>query len=287
MVPDLTADSFGSFVAVALKWVDLRPQLDPLTGAVSHDERTSGCSPADAAALEWALRLGESWQLPVVAVTAGPPGADAVLREAATQGVARLVRVAVGPDAPSDAVARALAPVFPVAAVVCCGDYSLDRGSGSVPAFLAHELAAAQALGLVGIAAEGAGSLVAERRLDGGRRERLRVTAPAVVSVEPAGVRLRRAPLAGIVAAQRAQVEVRTADAGPRHTTAVRVIRTTAYRPRPRVLPPPPADRGPRERLLALTGALVERTPPRVVKAGAEDAADELLQYLKSRGYLE
>src|SRR6266542_3284493 len=95
------------FVAVALKWVDLRPELDPLTGEVTHDVRTSGYSPADAAALEWALRLGESWQLPVVAVTAGPPEAEAVLREAAAQGVARVVRVAVGPGASSDVVGRA------------------------------------------------------------------------------------------------------------------------------------------------------------------------------------
>jgi len=271
-------------VAVALKWVDLRPQVDPLAGRVTHDARSSGFSPADAAALEWALRLGESWRAPVAAVTAGPPEAEAVLREAASHGVRRLVRVAVDAGAPSDLVARGLAPALAGAAVVCCGDHSLDRGSGSVPAFLAHELHAAQALGLTGLTAQGPGSLLAERRLDGGRREQLRVTAPAVVSVEPAGVRLRRAPLSGLVAARQAEVEV-CPTGGPRHATGVRVLRVSAYRPRARVLAPP-AGGDPRQRLLALTRALVERTPPRVVKAGADRAADELLDFLKARGYL-
>jgi len=273
-----------SFIAVALKFTDLHPEVDPLSGSVSRDARTSGFSLADAAALEWALRLGEEWQLPVTAVTAGPAEAEAVLREAAAFGVARLVRADAGPDAPSDAVARALAPVLAGAAVVCCGDYSADRGSGSVPAFLAHELGAAQALGLTGLDPGEPGSLTAQRRLDGGRRERLRVTAPAVISVEPSAARLRRAPLTGLVTAREASIEVTAGDAAD-PAARVRVVRTTPYRPRPKVLPPP-ADPAPRGRLLALTGALTERTPPRVVTAGPDEAANELIGYLKDKGYL-
>ena len=44
-----------------MKWVDRRPEVDPLTGAVHTDARTSGPSDADEAALEWALRIGEAW----------------------------------------------------------------------------------------------------------------------------------------------------------------------------------------------------------------------------------
>jgi len=133
------------FIAAVLKWVDLRPDVDPLEGTVRHDDRTSGFSLADAAALECALLLGEAWQLPVAAITAGPPGAQAVLRDAAAFGPRRLVLVTADIDAPSEAIAEALAPLLDGAAVVCCGDYSADRGSGSVPAFLAHQLEAAQA----------------------------------------------------------------------------------------------------------------------------------------------
>ena len=154
-----------SFVAVALKRVDLRPEVDPLTGAVRHDRRSSGLSLADAAALEWALRLGEAWELPVTAITAGPAEAQSVLRDAAAFGAGRLVRVREEADAPSEAVARSLAPLLGGAVVVCCGDYSADRGTGAVPAFLAGELAAAQALGLTRLTPEGAGVLVGQLSL--------------------------------------------------------------------------------------------------------------------------
>jgi len=277
------------FIAAALKWVDLRPDVDPLAGTVRHDSRTAGFSPADAAALEWALRLGEAWQLPVTAITAGPPGvsgssgAQAVLRDAAAFGPRRLVLVTADGDAPSEAIAGALAPLLDGATVVCCGDYSADRGSGSVPAFLAHQLKAAQALGLTGLTPGERGCLAAQRRLDGGRREHLRVTVPAVISVEPGAARLRRAPLAGLLAAQQAAIEV--ADGAVTHRHRVQVMRTAPYRPRPKMLAPP-RDPLPRARLLALTGALTERTPPRVVRAPCDEAADELVGYLKDRGYL-
>ena len=271
------------FIAAVLKWVDLRPDVDPLAGTVRHDDRTAGFSLADAAALEWALRLGEAWRLPVTAITAGPPGAQAVLRDAAAFGPRRLVLVTADIDAPSEAIAEALAPLLDGAAVVCCGDYSADRGSGSVPAFLAHQLEAAQALGLTGLTPRTPGCLIAQRRLDGGRREHLQVTAPAVISVEPGAARLRRASLSGLLAAREAVIEV--AEGAVTHGSRVQVMSTAPYRPRPKMLPPP-HDPLPRARLLALTGALTERTPPRVVRASCDEAADELISYLKDKGYL-
>ena len=271
------------FIAAVLKWVDLRPDVDPLEGTVRHDDRTSGFSLADAAALECALLLGEAWQLPVAAITAGPPGAQAVLRDAAAFGPRRLVLVTADIDAPSEAIAEALAPLLDGAAVVCCGDYSADRGSGSVPAFLAHQLEAAQALGLTGLTPRSRGCLIAQRRLDGGRREHLQVTAPAVISVEPGAARLRRASLSGLLAAREAVIEV--AEGAVTHGSRVQVMSTAPYRPRPKMLPPP-HDPLPRARLLALTGALTERTPPRVVRASCDEAADELISYLKDKGYL-
>ena len=273
-----------SFVAVALKRVDLRPEVDPLTGTVRHDRRSSGLSLADAAALEWALRLGEAWELPVTAITAGPAEAQSVLRDAAAFGAGRLVRVPEEAGAPSEAVARSLAPLLGGAVVVCCGDYSADRGTGAVPAFLAGELAAAQALGLTRLTPEGAGVLVGQRRLDGGRRERLRASAPAVISVEPGAARLRRAPLSGLMAASQATIETAATDRVT-DRRRVHVLRTVPYRPRPKTLPPPSGG-SPRDRLLALTGSESERTPPRVVRAAPEEAADELIRYLKDQGYL-
>jgi electron transfer flavoprotein beta subunit len=172
----------------------LRPEVDPLDAHVRTDPRTAGCSAADAAALEWALRAGERWNQPVLAVTAGPPEADRVLREAVAAGATRAVRIDLPTSAPSAVVATAIAAVLGAARItsVWCGDHSLDRGSGSVPAFLAAELGAAQALGLVDVELDArAGRVDAWRRLDRGRREHVRLDGPGVVSVEGSTARLR------------------------------------------------------------------------------------------------
>lgn len=272
-------------IAVCLKWVERRPDVDPLTGATHTDHRTSGASDADLAALEHALRLAEMWGDDVVAVTAGPAVADPMLREALAAGASRAVRVDLPDGASSEQVAAALAPVLSGASTVLCGDWSLDRGSGAVPALLAAHLGAAQALGLVTIDADGPGQVLASRRLDGGRRERLRVPAPRVLSVE-GGLRLRRAPLDGLLTAKAATVEVRSAP-GAHHAAPRPPAEAAPYRPRARELPPPPPDLSARERVLALTGALVERTPPELLTLEPAEAADRLLAQLRTWGYLQ
>ncbi len=287
-------------VVACVRIGDLRSRVDPLSGAVVRDQLGVGMTPADAAALEYAFRIAEAWAGHVVAVTVGPPSADPRLRDARALG-ATVLRVAV-PDPSSDqgyaedlgsderaeaiAIAAALAP-YGRPAVVMCGDRSADRGTGAFPAFLAHELGAAQALGLVAVATTDTPlTLVAERRLDGGWRERLSVACPAVCSVEGAGIRLRRASLTATLAAQPIEIpEIPSragehVGAGPMGLGAVR-----PFRPRTRVVPPPEGD-DPRLRLLALTGALVARDPPTVVgPIDASGAADALLDFLDRHGY--
>jgi electron transfer flavoprotein beta subunit len=272
-------------IAVCVKWVDLRPEVDPLTGAVRVDTRFFGVSDADQAALEWGLRLAADPGDRVVAVTAGPVGAEAALRDCLAAGAAEAVRIDLDPAAPSWVVAAGLARGVPGADLVLCGDWSLDRGSGSVPAFLAAELGAAQALGLVDLAVAPDGSLLAERRLDQGRRERLSVRPPAVASVEGGTAELRRAPLSAVLRARTAAIPV--VAVAVRQDERLSVEAAVPFRPRPRVLPPPPADLSTRERVLRLTGALVDRQPPQVLQLDPEAAADAILEHLRSWGYLD
>jgi electron transfer flavoprotein beta subunit len=288
-------------VVACLRVGDLRPRVDPLSGAVVRDELGIGLAAADAAALEYAFRLAGAWSGHVVVVAAAPASADPLLREVLALG-ATVLRVAV-PAPASDpgyaeglasderaeaaAIAAALVP-YGRPAVVLCGDRSADRGTGALPAFLAHELGAAQALGLVALAtSEPPLTLVAERRLDGGWRERLRIPCPAVCSVEGAGIRLRRASLTATLAAQPARVPAVVA--GPVSSDPGRIVLgpVRPFRPRTRVVPPP-ADDDPRLRLLALTGALVAHDPPTVVgPIDAAGAAEALLDFLRRHGYLD
>lgn len=270
-------------IAACLKLIDRRPEVVPLTADVHLNARTSGPSAADLAALEWALRLGEATRTEVLAVTAGPPAADAMLREALATGATRAIRVDLATRAPSESMAARIARALPASVdIVVCGDGSLDRGSGAVPAFLAAHRGAAQALGLVNLTIAGP-TLIAERRLDGGRRERLRVVPPAVLSFEGASARLRRASVDGAVHAREAAI---TVFSGPSSSPQRQPARTGPYRPRPRVLPSP-ADPDPRQRILSLTGALARHDPPQRLVLDPATAAERLLDQLRRWGYLD
>jgi electron transfer flavoprotein beta subunit len=296
----------GPLIVACLRIVDLRPAVDPLDGSVARDPLGVGLTPADAAALEHALRIAAAWGGRVLAVSVGPRSIDPVLHEVAALGV-DVVRVPaddeedghryVGELADDEGtLAKMLAAAIRPSGVpdlVLCGDRSADRGTGALPAYLAHEFHASQALGLVALDPGSPGTLVVERRLDAGWRERLRVRLPAVCSVEGAGVRLRRASLAGALAVDGVPIPVDRSlavaeaarhDTGPR---AVHVGGTLPFAPRTRVLPPPEGD-DPRLRLLSLTGALVAHDPPTVVyPADAAEAADVLLAFLARHGYVD
>ena len=285
-------------IVAALGWSWQKAEVDPLTGAVTAHRRDRGPSPSELAALEHALRLASRWDARVIAATVGPGDADAMLRDALAAGAAEALRVdsdggAVGPrpadlvggaHEPAAALGAALRQRYGVPDLVICGDRSADRGTGSFPAFLAAALGAAQALGVVRMEPEDDGALRVHRRLDGGRREVLLVRRPAVVSVEAAGLRLRRAGLPAVLASGDAVIPV----ALPPAATAarrVRVLDAHPYRPRPRELPGPCGSA--LHRTLELAGALAQRTPPTVLgPLPAGQAASELLAYLRRWGYL-
>lgn len=276
----LSSSAADMKIAVCLKWVDIRPEIDPLTGAVSDDPRWFGASAADQAALEWGLRIADATQGELEVVTAGPAGADDVLRAGLAVGATSSCRIEIDMNADSAQVAAALASVLGPVDLVLCGDWSLDRGSGSVPAFLAHHLGAAQALGCTTVGVGSGGRLEAERRLDRGRRERLRVPAPAVISMEGGSAELRRASMKAMLSAASAAIKVQTFSAAAKATTRTG---SGPFRPRPRRIAAPEGD-SVRERLVALIGANSDHEPPRARRLDPTSAADELLAQLASWG---
>jgi electron transfer flavoprotein beta subunit len=259
-------------IAVCWKWV-----------ALDDDVRWAGVSEADRAALEVALRLASAHDDVVLVVSLGPSEAEIGLRQALAAGAHEVLRIDASTELTSRAVAETLAIEIaasgPVRWVVC-GDYSPDRGSGSVPAFLAAELGVAQALGLVQVDVAGPG-ITARRRLDGGRREELAIDAPAVISVEGSIASLRRAPLAREMAAKAAPVTVRPGPAGPLDDDAL----VAPFRPRPRVMPAPAGDDA-----LARVRSLVQPTAAagrsETVVADPPEAAQRIVAALRAWGYL-
>lgn len=279
-------------IVACIKWTQLRVDIDPVHATVSPTNHGAGISAADASAIEVALRLGETLGQQVTVLTVGPAAADAALRDALASGADRVIRIDSGTDAPSDQIALALTEELTVGSVavdgplsfVVCGDVSSDRGSGAVPAYLADELGASQALGLIEVdtASAAGGTLQVLRRLDGGRRERLAVTVPAVLSVEGGVVDPRRAPLAAVLRAESATVEV----VAPRVQLRAEQVRLTPWRPRARVVPSPTGDHA-LSRIVALTGALSDRTPPRTLTLEPAAAAATIIEQLREWGYLD
>ncbi|WP_322750177.1 MULTISPECIES: hypothetical protein [unclassified Frankia] len=304
-----TGDILGLQVTVLVAHSPLAVEVDPLTGEVHIDERLSGLSAADQAACEWALRLGDAWSVPVAVLTVGPPAADATLRAVLAAGAARAIRVDTDADADADPRMVAAGVIAALRRdpdhgnpdhaqmtrtdIVVAGSWSPRRGSGAVPALVAAGLGrgrgrghgiggVAQALGLVSLAPTAPGVVEAERRIDGGRRERLRVRAPAVLSVDPGTAPLRRAGLRAVVAARRAPIDV-VRIALPASLPATRV----PLRPRPKVLLPPAATLPARERVRQLTSAGETRGTDRaVVRLDPPQAADRVLAALRAWGYL-
>jgi len=285
-------------IVAALSWSWRETEVDPLTGALRANLHDRGPSVPELAALEHALRLAERWDAQVVAASVAPAEADEMLRDALAVGAAQALRVEparwmarprpvglVGGEQESAvALAAALRQHYGVPDLVLCGDLAADRATGSFPAFLAASLGAAQALGCVRLEPVDGHVLRAHRRLDGGRREVLLVRPPAVVSVEAAGVRLRRAGLPATLARKDAVITVASTPAAAA-ARRIRIIGAHPYRPRPRELPVPTGTA--LRRTLELTGALAQRTPPTVVGPLPPDqAASELLVYLRRYGYL-
>jgi electron transfer flavoprotein beta subunit len=278
-------------VAVALRFTDASPTVDALSGEVETSPRTSGLSVADAGALEHGLRAAETLGARCVAVSLGSAAIEPMLRDVLAAGVDEALRVA-GPDpletvagdgaGEARAIAAAIRQRHGMPDLVLCGDRSADRGTGATPAFLAAELGAVQALGLVGFS-YGPDGLTGLRRLDAGRRERLAIPTPAVCSLEPTGIRLRRAPLPATLRARFAELPVAEVEVP---ASRVRIGARRPYRPRARILAAPREETA-HQRVLELTGALVERDPPTVSSPpDAAAAARELLTYLHDRGYL-
>lgn len=267
-------------LAVCWKWVSLDREHE-------LDERWAGVSAADEAALEVALSIGDALaadpsgtDTSITVIGLGPPDADDVLRRALATGATAVRRIDASPELDSRTVALALAGQVAGADLVVCGDYSIDRGTGSVPAFIAAELGVAQALGLVEIDTLAAARppLRVLRRLDGGRREVLDVPLPAVVSVEGSVARLRRAPLAASLAARSAPIEVVAGPHGRAPETEVH-----PYRPRPRTLPAPAGDTLSRVRSILDVGG--GDSHAETVTLDPHAAARRIIEQLREWGY--
>jgi len=270
-------------ILVPLKWSALRTEVDPLSGSATVTPGRFGPDPSSLAALAWALRLAGADTGAVTAVTIGPKAAEAGLREALALGAGKAMRIE-GPRDPEPLhVAALLAPLASDADLVVLGARSIDRGSAAAAPALAVLLERPSACGLLDAEFDG-DDLAVVRRLPAGRRERVRLSTPAVISVESGTITLERAALPAMLAANEATIDVIAPDRAAAAESAATVV---PYRPRPRNAPPPPTGEQPRDRIAALSGALDAGSHAQQLELPPEEAATEIVATLRRWGYLD
>lgn len=270
-------------------------EIDPLSGEIDAERTLHILNPADAAALEMALRLSRPGDT-VTALTVGPVDAEPVLREALAVGADHVLRLW---DDGETATRPAMSSVMLAAALrteslpdlVLCGWRTLSGGSGKVPALLGEYLNWPVVTDVVHLEIKAA-RVYFRRRLAKGARAEGEVTMPAILAFAAEDLRLRYASLPGLMAAQQAAIPVRTLpDLGlspldlafPTATVQV----TMPPRPRPRALFIPASDLPVHARVEQILAAGVSRRPASRVEGPPEAAAEAIFRFLCDHGFLE
>lgn len=270
-------------------------EVDPLTGEIDAARALHILNPADAVALEMALRLRREGDT-VNALTVGSEEADGVLREALAVGADSALRLwdetrTATKPAVTSVLLSAVLRTEGLPDLIFCGWRSLARGSGKMPALLGEYLNWPVVTAITHLEIQAA-RVYFQRRLVGGGRSEGEVTMPAVLAVAAENIRLRYASLPGLMNAKRATIPVRTLpDLGlsplDLRFPASTVHAVTPPRPRPRTLFIPNGQLSADERVAQIMSAGVSRKATRLVEAPAEEAAEEIIAFLAARGFLE
>jgi len=271
-------------------------EIDPLTGEIDAERTLHILDPADAAALEMALRLRRSGDT-VMALTVGPVEAEQVLREALAAGADSALRLwdeartSTKPAVTSMLLAAGLRTEG-LPDLVVCGWRSLARASGKLPALLGEYLGWPVVTDITQLDIQAA-RVSFQRRLARGGRSEGEVTMPAVLAVAADNVRLRYAGLPGLMQSRRATIPVRDLpDLGlsplDLNFPASTVHAATPPRPRPRTIFIPDSTLSPDERIgQILSAGVSSRSAAQVIEGPPEAMADAIIAFLADHGFLE
>jgi electron transfer flavoprotein beta subunit len=279
-------------IAVCIKWVPdpeypLRATADGLN--LDSPGLTYMASPLDMVACEAAVRLKEAAGGTVSLFTAGPEAADAGLRSGLALGADDATRVNFtggglsGGTRTGRLLAAAIAREAPD--VVICGTRSPDSGSGAVPATIAERLSMPLVTNVVSIS--GPGPVEIERRLEGGRRQTLRVQPPVVIAVEESLCDPRYPSVFARRKADRATITLRTAaELGvDLPDPAVTLVRLQGPRPLNARLVAPAPELPARERLAyILAGGPDQKRASNRLEGPVSAVIDQLMAFLTANG---
>jgi electron transfer flavoprotein beta subunit len=275
--------------------------IDPISWKLDVERFVQVLNPADACAVEAAVRLKEQLGASIEVVTLGPEDADGALRAALAIGADSAVRLwhfqsgAWGPATVATALAAYISSRGSLPDLLLCGDSASDWSSGIVGPTLAERLALPQVTGatsIVAIAREGEVSLQVTRKLERGYRELLAARPPVLLAVTSDLNEPRYPSLPAHLAALRASIPVHDPlpllrATGYEEAEETTLLEMRTPRPRPRHIPTPQSRHSAFERIGEIIAGGATGRQTRLVEGTDEELARALVQFLQEKGFLD
>jgi electron transfer flavoprotein beta subunit len=289
--------------------------VDPITGQVDYERFVQVLNPADACAVEAAVRHKEALygrgsigdedprgrpETTIKVLTLGPRDAEGALRAALAIGADSALRLwnsqadEWGPFTVAAALGAYLQSETALPDLVLCGDASSDWSSGIVGPALAQQLDLPQVTGaaqLKLLQEQGPITLQVTRKLERGYRELLEVELPLLITVTGDLNEPRYPSLPAHLAALKAHIPVLDPQAFMSDTWLdglgeMTLLEIHTPRPRPRRIAAPDSRHSAYQRIGEIVAGGATGRKTQLVEGSPEELAKVLVEFLKVRGFV-
>ena len=274
--------------------------VDPITGQVDYERFVQVLNPADACAVETAVRLRDQVGGTIKVLTLGPKYAEGALRAALAIGADSALRLwntqtdAWGPFTVAAALVGYLKSETPSADLVLCGDSSSDWSSGIVGPALAQQLDLPQVTGVAQLkllTERDPITLQLTRKLERGYRELIEAELPLLITVTGDLNEPRYPSLPAHLAALKAEIPL--LDPQPLMSVTwldgsdeITLLEIHTPRPLPRRIAAPDSRHSAYERIGEIVAGGATGRKTRLVEGSPEELARVLVEFLRDRGFV-
>ena len=273
--------------------------IDPISGQVDVERFVQILNPADACAVEAAVRLKEELGGFIEVITVGPVDAEGALKAALALGADKATRLwhtqasEWGPFTVSAVLAAYIQQQLPQPDFILCGDTTSDWSSGIVGPAMAEKLHLPQITSVSHLEIlpaneeDGKPTLLVTRKLERGYRERLEAQLPLLITVTSDLNEPRYPSLPAHVAALRATISVESPLPIQEEAEETVLLEMHLPRPRARHIATPDSHHSAFDRIgEIITGGATGRQT-RLVEGTNEELAQVLVSFLRDKGFVE
>ncbi len=274
--------------------------IDSITERVDFERFVQVLNPADACAVEAAVRLKEQVGGAIRVLTLGPKDAEGALRAALAIGADSALRLwnsqadEWGPFTVAAALAACIQGETPLPDLVLCGDTSSDWSSGIVGPALAQQLDLPQVTGVAQLKLlkeRDPITLQVTRRLERGYRELIETELPLLITVTGDLNEPRYPSLPAHLAALKAKIpvldpQVFMSDTWPDGSDEMTLLEIHTPRPLPRRIAAPDSRHSAYQRIGEIVAGGATGRKTQLVEGSPKELARMLIEFLKARGFV-